>query len=142
MSQVSKTIKLQVGNRARFACEYCQSQWRFSPYSFSVEHIWPTSKGGNSDLENLALSCANCNACKYTHTHAIDPLTGETVPLFHLRNDVWVSHFEWSEDLLTIRGLTSIGRATIKRLKFNSPEHLNLRQVLVRSGNHPPRFVE
>ena len=45
-----------------------------------------------------------CNAHKYTTTHGIDIITGEVVPLFHPRNDIWTAHFQWTEDLSEIEG--------------------------------------
>ncbi|MDF5717692.1 MAG: HNH endonuclease signature motif containing protein [Rhizonema sp. NSF051] len=43
--------------RAKGCCEYCYSQVKFATQSFSVEHIVPRYKGGETSLENLALSC-------------------------------------------------------------------------------------
>jgi hypothetical protein len=47
-----------------------------------------------------------CNNHKYTHTEAIDPVSGNVVPLFHPRQQDWVGHFAWTEDFLRIIGVT------------------------------------
>jgi 5-methylcytosine-specific restriction endonuclease McrA len=44
--------------RAYNCCEYCQSRADYATASFAVEHIVPISRGGPSDLSNLALSCS------------------------------------------------------------------------------------
>ncbi len=75
-----------------------------------VEHIDPN--GGNS-LDNLCLSCANCNLSKSTATSAIDPLTNHVVNLFNPRLQLWREHFEWTEDKTRIIGLTDIARGTV-----------------------------
>ncbi|MGK7925810.1 MAG: HNH endonuclease [Spirulina sp.] len=66
------TIKDIVAERANWCCEYCQSQLRYSPDPFSVEHIIPVIRGGTNDLDNLALSCQGCNNRKYTSITARD----------------------------------------------------------------------
>jgi len=45
----------------------------------------------------------------------------------------------WSPDASLIVGLTPIGRATIAALALNRAGLLNLRRVLSRAGEHPPR---
>jgi 5-methylcytosine-specific restriction endonuclease McrA len=50
-------LKRAAFERAHGCCEYCLSQANYSPDPFSVEHITPRSRGGDDDLENLALSC-------------------------------------------------------------------------------------
>ena len=128
-----------IAERANYCCEYCLSQERFSPDPFSVEHVAPRSGGGADDPSNLAFSCQGCNSRKYTSTEGIDPVTGETVPLFHPRNDGWPEHFAWSEDFTQIVALTPTGRATVEKLQLNRPGVVNLRRVLRSMGHHPPR---
>ncbi len=83
-----------------------------------VDHVDPE---GGDDLDNLCLPCWNCNNHKRQATHAIDPETGEDVPLFNPRKQAWSEHFEWLGDATHVRGLTPTGRATIVRLKMNRP---------------------
>jgi HNH endonuclease len=125
--------------RARGRCEYCLCLAAYSSDPFSVEHIRPRVTGGTDHSSNLAFSCLGCNNFKYTATEATDPTTGETVPLYNPRKHQWRDHFAWSEDLLEMTGLTPVGRATISKLQLNRPGVLNLRRVLRREGEHPPR---
>src|SRR5882724_50513 len=104
----------QLFERAGHCCEYCRSQERFAMQSFSVEHIQPRSKLGTNAVDNLAVACQGCNNRKYNHAHATDPVTGETVPLFHPRQQQWKDHFTWNEDFTLILGLTPTGRATVE----------------------------
>ncbi len=137
-SSITAAQKQFITQRAQRCCEYCLSQADFSPDSFSIEHIIPTVKGGTNDLENLALSCQGCNNRKYTHTEAIDPVTGSTAPLYHPRQHQWHDQFVWSEDFTRMIGTTPTGRATIKRLDLNRAGVVNLRELLALTHRHPP----
>lgn len=128
----------RVAERAGWCCEYCRSQAAFSPDPFSVEHIIPRSRGGSNEDPNLALACQGCNNFKYTTITSVDPLTGETSPLFHPRRDVWSDHFVWNDDATIMLGLSPTGRATIDRLRLNRTGVVNLRRVLKDLGKHPP----
>jgi hypothetical protein len=136
--QVMTALKNQVVERAQGTCEYCRSQVRFATQAFSIEHITPQSKGGETALDNLALACQGCNNHKYNKTESVDPITGENVPLYHPRQQKWEAHFSWNEDFTLIIGLTKIGRATIDALQLNREGLVNLRRVLYRVNEHPP----
>jgi len=99
-----------VKQRAANCCEYCWSQEAYSPDTFSVEHIIPLAKGGTHDSNNLAQACQGCNNRKFTSTEAVDPLTGELVPLYHPRRDQWAEHFAWNESGTMMIGVTPTGR--------------------------------
>lgn len=128
-----------VAQRAKDCCEYCQYQAQFSPDPFSIEHIIPRGRGGPSHLSNLALSCQGCNNRKYISVESTDPVTGKTVPLYHPRQQRWNDQFAWSEDYTLVLGLTQTGRATVEKLQLNRSGIVNLRRILVRAGEHPPR---
>jgi hypothetical protein len=138
---VSAQVRNAVAERARYCCEYCQSQHKYSADPFSIEHITPRSRGGSDDSTNLALSCQGCNNAKYVDVDAIDTLTGRSAPLFHPRQHNWTEHFVWSHDFLLIHGLTPTGRATVEKLQLNRPGLVNLRRVLRSAGEHPPRAI-
>lgn len=138
MPAISSALKQEVKTRAHGCCEYCQSQSRFSPDPFSVEHITPLAKNGTSESANLAYACQGCNNFKYSHTEAIDLLTGKMEPLFHPRQQIWSEHFTWNEDYTMIIGLSATGRATLERLKMNRLGLINLRRALHAYGVHPP----
>ncbi len=137
-SRLTSQQKDFIKQRSDGCCEYCLSQIAYSPDPFSIEHIIPRSKGGTNDLDNLAIACQGCNNFKYSHVNAIDPITGESAPLYHPRQDQWPGHFTWSNDDTQLIGLTMIGRATIERLQLNREGVVNLRQLLCTVGQHPP----
>lgn len=137
--RVSARQKAAVARRARDLCEYCRSPSAYSPQAFSVEHIVPRAEGGPTQGDNLALACQGCNNHKFTKTAAPDPMTGETVPLFHPRRQRWRDHFAWSEDFTLVVGLTPTGRATVEALHLNRENLVNLRWALHAVGKHPPQ---
>jgi hypothetical protein len=136
--RVPAAIKQVVSARAKSYCEYCRSSEQFATQSFTVEHIQPRHAGGKTTLDNLAWACFGCNGHKHTKTHDTDPETGETVALFHPRQQVWTEHFDWSDDFTHVMGKTPCGRATVKALCLNRVGVVNLRRVLVITGFHPP----
>lgn len=136
--RVTQQIRQSVGDRAKGYCEYCLSQAQFSPQSFSIEHIYPRSLGGSTELANLALACAGCNGHKYNKTQALDPTTNTIADIYHPRKHNWAEHFAWNEEYTLILGLTPIGRATVETLQLNRVTLQNLRAVLFSVGKHPP----
>ncbi len=136
-ARVSVRQKQHVRERAGGYCEYCLIPENFSPQAHSIEHFWPQSKEGSTDLENLVLSYQGCNNHKYNKTGGIDPLTGETAPLFNPRTQFWPDHFAWNEDFTRIEGLTATGRATIEILRLNRRGVINIRRALFMLGQHP-----
>ncbi len=110
----------------------------FSTHDFSVEHIIPVIRGGESTLDNLALACQGCNNCKYIRTTAPDPVTEKQVALFHPRRDLWSQHFAWNDGSTRIVGLTPTGRATVAVLQLNRANLVNFRGILYAAGKHPP----
>jgi 5-methylcytosine-specific restriction endonuclease McrA len=131
-------LKQLVFNRASGLCEYCRSQARFAIDPLVIDHIQPVSRGGKTIAENLALSCQTCNNYKYTKTEALDPVTNQSVPLFHPREMIWEKHFTWNEDVTQAIGITPVGRATISLLQINRDGVVNMRRVLAIMGYHPP----
>ena len=140
MAKVTAEERKFVMERASSCCEYCWSQLDFSPSPFAIEHIIPLIKNGTDDLDNLAFSCSGCNGHKYDCTDSYDPVSGELVPLYHPRQQLWSSHFIWSADFAEIIGTSSIGRATIARLCLNRQGVINFRRVLSAMNLHPPRL--
>jgi hypothetical protein len=136
--RVNAKTRASITKRANGRCEYCQSQEKYSPDPFSIEHVLPLSKGGLTIADNLAFACQGCNNHKYIATEAIDPATGQSVSLFHPRKDVWSEHFVWNNDASLLVGLTPKGRATVEKLQLNRAGVVNLRQVLFLLSLHPP----
>jgi len=141
-TRITARQKKAIVERAHGCCEYCRSQARFAMQPFSVEHIIPQSQGGQTKLDNLALSCQGCNNHKYTKTEGRDPVSGDIVPLFHARRQRWRDHFVWNDDFTLIIGLTPTGRATVEALRLNREGLVNLRRVLYAVAEHPPAETE
>jgi hypothetical protein len=126
-----------IEHRAKGCCEYCKILHDFIPDTFEIEHIIALIQGGTNELSNLAFSCSGCNNRKSSKIEAIDPESGEKVPLFHPRLDIWENHFNWKEDYSIVEGITSIGRATVEQLQLNRKGLINLRKALFAFGVHP-----
>jgi hypothetical protein len=139
-NKLSIQLKQAVRLRAKNCCEYCHSQEKFATQSFSVEHIYPISKGGKTTLDNLALACQGCNNHKYNKTEETDLISGEIVSLYHPRQQNWQEHFSWSNDYTLIIGLTPTGRVTVEILRLNREGLVNLRRILYTMGEHPPNL--
>ena len=82
--------------------------------------------------------CTRCNQFKGSKTHAVDPQTGEAVPLFNPRAQVWAEHFVWGGDETEITGRTACGRATVKALRLNRELAVLARRRWVSVGWHSP----
>ncbi|MCL6752906.1 HNH endonuclease [Nostoc sp. CCCryo 231-06] len=140
MSENRVTIqqKKAVAERAKGCCEYCRSQVSFAIQPFSVEHIIPKSQGGQTTLDNLALSCQGCNNHKYNKTVGSDIVSGNIVSLYHPRQQQWSDHFAWNDNFNLVIGLSPTGRITVETLQLNRDGVVNLRRILYAMGEHPP----
>jgi hypothetical protein len=107
--------------------------------TFHVEHIVPQSRGGLTQLDNLAWACPSCNLQKANRVEAVDPDTGNQVSLFHPRVDNWHEHFDWDEYRAV--GRTPTGRATVEALNFNHLRRIQIRQAEELFGLFPPHDV-
>lgn len=135
---VSAVTRRRIIVMAGGRCEFCRLPESHSPNSFAVDHVQPRSREGDDEIGNLAFACPGCNGAKYNKVEARDPATGALVPLFHRRQQNWNDHFLWSEDEIVMLGLTENGRATIAALDLNREGVLNLRELLIIRGLHPP----
>ncbi len=127
----------EVAERAGQRCEYCRAPEIIFNFLFEVDHIVPSADENNDEPPNLALACRACNAHKSDFTRALDPESGESVPLFHPRRDVWSEHFSFDAESLEIRGLTDVGRATVVRLKMNRASQITGRSFWVQLSLYP-----
>lgn len=128
--KVPAELRRRVVARAGGFCEYCRSDEDFSHSPFDIEHIIPLSENGETESENLALSCHGCNLYKSNKTKGFDVVGEEISKLFNPRKDKWENHFAWAGDYTIIVGLTPIGRATVETLKLNRRGLINQRKVL------------
>ena len=119
-------------------CAYCYTTEANTGQPMTTDHIIPQAQGGEPTFDNLCFACRCCNEFKGSTASAQDPLTGETVALFHPRQETWVEHFQWDESGALLTGLTAIGRATIVALNMNNPVIVDARRRWVSVGWHPP----
>ena len=135
---IPESLKKQITDNDKSRCCYCLTSEANSGIPMTYDHIQPVSQGGNTTFENLCLACRSCNEFKSDATESIDPLTGENVPLFHPRKQKWTDHFVWIADGTKVEGITTVGRATIIKLRMNNPVIIVARKRWVISGWHPP----
>ncbi len=137
---VAPELDRRVREAAKHRCGYCLSPQRLVMARLEIEHIIPVARGGTADESNLWLSCPLCNRFKGDRTAALDPESGEEIPLFNPRLQRWSEHFRWTVDGLRIVGLTSTGRATVAALHLaDDPDAIEVRGFWVMAGWHPPR---
>jgi hypothetical protein len=134
VSHIPAKLRLAVIARAGGRCEYCRLPSAGQGATFPLDHVIPESKGGLTELANLALACPNCNSHKLAASESADPATGFTVPLFNPRTDRWEDHFQFSSHSLQLEGKSPCGRATIRRLHMNAPQMVLARSLYVTSG--------
>jgi|SRR5579883_326384 5-methylcytosine-specific restriction endonuclease McrA len=89
---VSVELQAQVLADAGHRCGYCHSVERLTGMTPSTEHLIPRVAGGPTVRENLWRSCRACNEQKGAQLQAVDPETGETVPLYNPRLQTWNAH--------------------------------------------------
>lgn len=122
-----------VRDRAENRCEYCHLPQAASPFlTFHLEHIRARQHRGSDDVSNRALACPDCNAFKGPNLTAYTPDTDELVSIFNPRLDEWTEHFELAGP--EILGKTPIGRATVGLLNMNDPIRVEMRSLLIESG--------
>lgn len=132
---VTASLKRVVFERAQNTCEYCLIPTTLALATHQIDHIIAEKHGGETVLENLALSCALCNMAKGSDIASIDPDTHETVRFYHPRCDRWIDHFRLNVETGYIEPLTSIARATAQLLRINRPESAMERVLLLKMGD-------
>ena len=122
-------LRRLIAERAGYRCEYCLLPQAAALHRHEPDHIVPLQHGGVTDPANLALACLRCNRYKGPNIGSFDPLTGQLVPLFHPRLQIWDQHFQIVD--AEIIPLTAEGRVTARVLRFNDPDRLTERQRLI-----------
>src|SRR5205823_14284397 len=82
------------------------------------------------------IACPGCNLHKADRTTAVDPATGEQVPLFHPIRQRWSEHFRFKG--YEMEGWTPVGRATVAMLNLNHVRRQRIREVEEAFGLYPP----
>jgi hypothetical protein len=132
MDPATRTLVTQ---RAGERCEYCLIRQEHYEATLHLEHIVAKQHGGSDDPSNLALACNHCNLHKGPNIAGIDPGSGQVVPLFNPREQLWTAHFELRGSAIV--GRTPSGRATVTVLAMNAPYEVDLRADLVSLGQYP-----
>jgi hypothetical protein len=138
VSKISKELEKQVREASKHRCGYCLTPQSLTSHKLEIEHIYPISKGGTDEKENLCLACRHCNLHKSSKIYGFDAVTAKRVLLFNPNRQIWSEHFIWSKDKTQIIGKTAGGRATIYALKMNDDLQTNARKVWKRTGLFPP----
>lgn len=125
---ITTKIREIVRDRAEQRCEYCSRMDYRTGFPFHVDHIISKKHDGGDNLDNLAWSCFNCNVFKGTDIASIDRETDELILLYNPRKQQWVKHF--SKDDLYIKGITPIGRVTVRILQMNHEDQIEIRELL------------
>ena len=126
---IQPDLRRLIAERAGYRCEYCLLPQAAALHRHEPDHIVPLQHGGVTDPANLALACLRCNRHKGPNIGSFDPLTGQLVPLFHPRLQIWDQHFQIVD--AEIIPLTAEGRVTARVLRFNDPDRLTERQRLI-----------
>jgi hypothetical protein len=133
----SADLRRHVIARAENCCEYCLLPQELVASTHQADHVIAEKHGGQTVLENLALSCTVCNRRKGSDISSLDPVTGTLVPLFNPRTQRWAEHFRL--DGAHIIGVTAEGRTTSAFLQLNAIERLVERAAFLRMERYPPR---
>src|ERR1700693_4481822 len=123
-----KFTRKMVWARAEGKCEYCQLPQEGSSLPHELDHIRAKKHHGSTTLQNTCVACAQCNGAKGCNVAGFDPESGDLLPLFNPRVDVWQEHFAWEGPVL--RGMTPVARATIDVLRINEPVRIEHRRLL------------
>ena len=128
-------VRRRAGNR----CEYCLLPQEAIPLlTFHIEHIIAKQHLDDdiNDPNLLALACNRCNAYKGTNLTSIDPDTKAIVAVYNPRKDRWLDHFHAQHG--EIVGRTPTGRATVRLLRMNAPQRVELREEWLAEGGQLP----
>jgi len=131
------SLRKQVIERANGCCEYCLLSQEDIFFAFEIDHIVAEKHGGQTDFQNLCLSCPDYNRYKGSDVGSYDEITGVLTPLFNPRRNHWAEHFELNE--FEIIPLTDIGRVTVRLLKINLIERIEDRRIYAQYGSYPCR---
>lgn len=132
---ISTKIRRLVAKRANSRCEYCRLHEDDLFLAFEIDHIISVKHGGGNELENLAYACPHCNHHKGSDLTTFLNDYNDIEILFNPRIHNWNEHFEAVGGEISPK--TRIGQATVKLLRYNEPDLVILRQLLMSLGRYP-----
>jgi hypothetical protein len=109
-------IRLQVRQRANFACEFCGVTEIDSGGELTIDHFRPQTKGGTDELDNLVYCCPRCNQYKADYW----PANPAAPVLWNPREEPIEKHLIVLADG-ALHPITQVGAFTLERLKLNRP---------------------
>ncbi len=139
MTYIPAALRRLVIERAENCCEYCRLSQDDDEFSFHVDHVIAEKHHGETVPENLCLSCYICNTYKGSDITSVDPQSGQVIQLYNPRTQVWSTHFKLAGT--HIKPLTANGRVSASLLRFNIPERLAERALLIKLGTYPCPMV-
>ncbi|MCL4298172.1 MAG: HNH endonuclease [Anaerolineae bacterium] len=132
---ISPALRQLVFERAEARCEYCLLPQSIAAHKHEPDHIIPKQHDGETHADNLALACVRCNRYKGYNVGSFDPETGQLVPFYNPRTQIWSQHFQLEGAV--IRPLTPQGRVTAKMLHFNDADRVEERERLIAVKLYP-----
>lgn len=138
MSRIKQELDDEIREASKNRCGYCLTPQSLTSYKLEIEHIYPISKDGTSENENLCLACRHCNLHKSSKVFGLDSVSAKRIRLFNPNLNNWSEHFVWDKDKTMIIGKTPCGRATIYAVKMNDDLQTNARKVWKLTGLFPP----
>ena len=133
VTQIPVSLRREVRERAGECCEYCRIPESMTWAVHTIDHVFAEKHGGGTTADNLALACSICNSWKGSDLASIDEQTGSIELLFHPRRDRWIDHFQLVGGRIEPR--TPKGCATARLLRFNDPNRVQERELLVATGS-------
>lgn len=91
--RIPAALRTAVRERAGNRCEYCRMPETGTFFPHEPDHVIAIQYRGQTEIENLALACLQCNRLKGPNIASVDPETKRIVPLFHPRTAPWFEHF-------------------------------------------------
>jgi len=134
VTYVPVSLRREVQRRAKRCCEYCRLHEEDAYFGHEPDHIIAEKHQGQTEFENLAWSCFDCNRFKGSDISSIDPATSKLVPLFNPRIDLWEMHFRISGPEIHAR--SDVGRVTEQLLRLNLAARVEVRRHLIRLGRY------
>lgn len=132
---VPDVLRIEIAERANYACEYCRRREAYSFIKFQIDHIISLKHGGLTLSENLAYSCPIFNGNKGSDVGTMLQNEEIFVRLFNPRKHDWVEHFGLVEGAFVPK--SEIAEATIKVLDLNNINRILERLDLIKAGLFP-----
>ena len=130
---VPERLRALIADRDGRRCSYCHLSQIGQAATFHIDHIWPWSRGGPTDVANLAFQCTGCSLHNSDKVEMVDPVTGPLTPLFHPLLQLWSDHFAIDREGVC-HGQTAVGRATVIALAMNEDAPRIARRMQLAAG--------